>query len=103
MGLARMGISGACVAGVPTQRGWVMKMNTLLKQQTIVRVGTSITRLSRFRTIYVLSSSAYCLMHWLISHNFSGYMFSGALVFGAMVATAVARFSKPTRDCEGEP
>jgi hypothetical protein len=56
-------------------------------------VRRSIAKLSNLKTVFTLSSSGYCAIHWLVVHNFSIYVLSGALVFGAMVAMTVALLS----------
>jgi hypothetical protein len=47
-----------------------------------------IAKASRFRFVFTLSSSAYCAIHWLVTHSFSIYMFSGALLFGVIATMA---------------
>ena len=61
-----------------------------LGQRRMVNARRLIARLSTFKIVFTLSSSGYCAIHWLVSHNFSTYVFSSALVFGAMAAMAIA-------------
>jgi hypothetical protein len=49
-----------------------------------------VAKLSRFKTVFTVSSIAYCAVHWLLIHTFSIYMLSGALVFGAVAAMSIA-------------
>ena len=49
--------------------------------------------MGRLKIVFTLSSSVYCAVHWLVTHDFSIYVLSGALVFGVVAATAVAWIS----------
>jgi hypothetical protein len=63
-------------------------------RSALVNVGRVIAKLSKFRIMFTLSSSLYCLTHWLmVTHSFSIYVLSSALVFGAIAATAVSWLS----------
>ena len=50
-------------------------------------------KLSTLKSVFSLSSSGYCAVHWLVAHNFSVYVFSNALVFGAIATMAIAWLS----------
>jgi hypothetical protein len=71
-----------------------MEVSNLLRQKFMVNAGSMIDRLSKFKIVFTLSSSGYCAIHWLVSHNFSTSVFSRALVFGAIAAMAVVWLSR---------
>jgi hypothetical protein len=50
----------------------------------------SITKLS---SMFTLSTSAYCAIHWLVLHHFSIYVLLGAVFFGTMATAIVAWLS----------
>ena len=85
----RMRISGAHHLLSVNTKGCVMEVSEL-RQRRMVNARRLIARLSTFKIVFTLSSSGYCAIHWLVSHNFSTYVFSSALVFGAMAAMAIA-------------
>jgi hypothetical protein len=63
-------------------------------RSALVNVGRLIATLKKFKVMFTLASSLYCLTHWLmVTHRFSIDVLSSALVFGAIVATAVAWLS----------
>jgi hypothetical protein len=61
-----------------------------LPQRALGAARRLVVKLSGFKTVFTVSSLAYCAVHWLLTHNFSIYMLSGALVFGAIVAMSIA-------------
>ena len=67
-----------------------MEMNKLPKQEAMVHARRLIARLTSFRTVFTLSSSGYCAIHWLSIQRFSISVLLSALVFGSIVAMAVA-------------
>jgi hypothetical protein len=67
-----------------------MEVRESLRTRAVVNAGRLITKLSTYKIVFVLSSSGYCAIHWLVIHNFSAFVFSSALVFGAMAAMGVA-------------
>ena len=71
-----------------------METGASLQQRALMNAKRWIAKLSTFKIVFTLSSSGYCAIHWLATHNFSIYVFSGALFFGAIAATTVAWFSK---------
>jgi hypothetical protein len=75
------------------KKGWVMEVSNLLRQKLMVNARSMIDKLSKFRIAFTLSSSGYCAIHWLVSHNFSVFVFSRALFFGAIAAMAVVWLS----------
>ena len=70
-----------------------MEMGDLLPQRALGTARRLVVKLSGFKTVFTVSSLAYCTVHWLLTHNFSVYMVSGALFFGAIVATSIAWLS----------
>ena len=75
-----------------------MEMSTSPRQSMAVNARRLIAKLSRFKSVFALSSAGYCAIHWLVAHNFSSHVFLGALVFGAMAAVAVAWLSDIVRE-----
>jgi hypothetical protein len=75
-----------------------MEVSTSPRQSVVVNTRRLIANLSRFKTVFPLSSAGYCAIHWLVVNNFSGHVFLGALVFGAMAAVAVAWLSDIVRE-----
>ncbi len=71
-----------------------MQTGELLRQRITVNAKKWIDKFIAFKVVFALSSSGYCAIHWLVTHNLSIYVFSRALVFGAVAATAVALLSK---------
>jgi hypothetical protein len=67
-----------------------MEMGELLPQRALGNARRLVARLSRFKTVFTVSSITYCAVHWLLTHTFSIYMASGALVFGAVAAISMA-------------
>ena len=67
-----------------------MEMGELLPQRALGNARRLVVKLSGFKTMFTVSSLAYCAVHWLLTHNFSIYMLSGALVFGAVAAMSIA-------------
>jgi hypothetical protein len=78
-----------------------MDLSKLLNESFVANFKRLLAKLSAFKIVFALSSSGYCAIHWLVTHNFSAYMFSGALVFGVMVAIAVASLSNFVRSRTG--
>jgi hypothetical protein len=70
-----------------------MEIGRLPPQRVGRNAKSLVAKLSKFKPAFALSSSAYCAVHWLLTHNFSVYMVSGALLFGAVVATSLAWLS----------
>ncbi len=63
-------------------------------RSALVNVGRVIAKLSKFRVMFTLASSLYCLTHWLmVTHRFSIDVLSSALAFGVIATTAVAWLS----------
>jgi hypothetical protein len=58
-------------------------------RQSIAKLLRQKTLLSRSGIVFTLSSSGYCAIHWLSTHNFSIYVLSGALAVGT-AAVAIA-------------
>jgi hypothetical protein len=75
-----------------------MEVSTSPKHSVVVNARRIIANLSRFKTVFSLSSAGYCAIHWLVVHNFSSHVFLGALVFGAMAAVVVAWLSDIVRE-----
>jgi hypothetical protein len=71
-----------------------MEVGNLLGQKLTANARSMIDKLGKFKIAFTLSSSSYCAIHWLVSHNFSTSVFSRALVFGAISAMAVVWFSR---------
>jgi hypothetical protein len=67
-----------------------MQVSELLKQRVTMSVKKWAAKISAFKIVYTLSSSSYCVIHWLATHNLSLDVLPTALLFGAAVATAVA-------------
>jgi hypothetical protein len=67
-----------------------MQVSELLKQRVTTNVKKWVEKVSAFKIAFTLSSSGYCAIHWLATHNLSIYVLSTALLFGAAMATAVA-------------
>jgi hypothetical protein len=67
-----------------------MQVSELLRQRVTMNIKKWVEKVSTFKIVFTLSSSGYCAIHWLATHNLSIYVFSAALLFGAAVATAVA-------------
>ena len=61
-----------------------------MRQRILGGARRSITKLS---SMFTLSTSAYCAIHWLVLHHFSIYVLLGAMVFGTMATAIVAWFS----------
>lgn len=70
-----------------------MEPIVLLRQRLPKSARELIAKLSRFKSVFMLSSLVYCSIHWLVIHNFSIYVFSGALVIGTVATMAVAWLS----------
>ena len=70
-----------------------MEVSELLRQRVLEKARGLIAKLSRFKIVFMLSSLVYCLIHWLVIHDFSIYVLSGALVIGAIATMAVAWLS----------
>jgi hypothetical protein len=52
-----------------------------------------LSKFGKVQTVFTIATSAFCALHWLISHRFSVYMIPGALVVGAAAATLTWWFS----------
>ena len=74
-----------------------MEVSTSPRQSMVVNARRLIA-MSRFKTVFSLSSAGYCAIHWLVVRNFSSHVFLGALVFGAMAAVVVAWLSDIVRE-----
>jgi hypothetical protein len=74
-----------------------MDLSKPLSQSFVENFKRLVVKLSTFRIAFALSSSGYCAIHWLVTHNFSAYVFTGALVFGVMAAIGVASLSNFVR------
>jgi hypothetical protein len=70
-----------------------MEVSKLVDQSVMGKARKLIDKLMRFKHVFTLSSLGYCIIHFLVAHNFSTYVFSGALVFGVAAAMAVAWLS----------
>ena len=76
------------------KKGWVMEASNLPRRELMVNTRSLIDKLRKPKIVFTLSSSGYCAIHWLVSHNFSTSVFSRALVFGAIAAMAVVWLSR---------
>jgi hypothetical protein len=54
------------------------------------RAREAIVRLGGLRTVFALTSSGYCFVHWVLTHSFSPYMFLGFLACGSIAAATIA-------------
>jgi hypothetical protein len=61
-----------------------------VRQRLLGGARRSITKLS---SMFTLSTSAYCALHWLALHHFSIYVLLGAMVFGTIATVIVAWLS----------
>jgi hypothetical protein len=52
-----------------------------------------ISKVTRARAAFTLFFSAFCVVHWLIVHNFSIYLVPWAVLFGAAAALLTVWFS----------
>jgi hypothetical protein len=48
-----------------------MEVGNLLGQKLTANARSMIDKLGKFKIAFTLSSSSYCAIHWLVSHNFS--------------------------------
>ena len=70
-----------------------MELGGLLPQRAAGEQQTIGSQVEQVKSAFTLSSFACCVVHWLLTHNFSACMVSGALFFGAIVATSIAWLS----------
>jgi hypothetical protein len=61
-----------------------------VRQRILGGARRSITKLS---SMFTLSTSAYCAIHWLVLDHFSIYVLLGAMVFGTIATAMVAWFA----------
>ena len=67
-----------------------MQVSELRRQRILVNARGLVAKLSRFRSVFTVSSLGYCAIHLLVAHDFSRYVFLGALAFGVVATMAVA-------------
>jgi hypothetical protein len=70
-----------------------MEASKLPDPKCLAGAGKWLAKLSRFKILYMVSTSGYCAIHWLVTHSFSFYILSSALVFGAVAVMAAAWLS----------
>jgi hypothetical protein len=70
-------------------------MNENLSLASVIPPGLArgLSKFSRVNTVFTITTTLFCGLHWLISHRFSVYMIPGALVVGAAAATLTWWFS----------
>jgi hypothetical protein len=71
----------------------VVEARGLIRQRALVETRRLVATLSRPKVMFTLTSSGYCAIHSLVTHEFSIYVFLGGLAFGAIAAMVVAWLS----------